>query len=100
MASSSSAISAKRCEENKEKIKIVPPTQVRALQNRQGGAGLLSPTEIGKHVLEGIARGVEATPAPGCDGGEDPLLDQLARDTADADAGATAVGSNGTGNQQ
>ncbi|MEJ7649324.1 MAG: amidophosphoribosyltransferase [Nakamurella sp.] len=58
------------------------------------------PSEIGKHVLEGIARGVQATPEGGCDAGEDKLLDELARETLGADVTAPAVASTGSGNLQ
>ncbi len=40
---------AKRTKENKEKLKFVPLSQVRAHQNKQGLNAIYSPAEIGKH---------------------------------------------------
>jgi ribosomal protein S17E len=51
----------KRCQENKEKVKVLSPTQVRGLQNKQGGLASLSPTEVGKQLKADYVIALEIT---------------------------------------
>lgn len=39
----------KRSQDNKEKIKLVPGTQIRSYLSKQGRLGVIAPAEVGKH---------------------------------------------------